>query len=399
MPPLEPFPIHSSVEPSDEICVEGEIKSLIYKKKLDEGIFLKDTVPSITEIKKNIPAKYFSPSIKTSFKYVAWDLMIVAIVFATYLTLDSIGSIPSIVKIFVILPSYAFIQGTMFWAIFVLGHDCGHGSFSRYPWLNDVVGTFLHTLILVPYTPWKLSHRHHHKNTGNIDKDEVFFPLRESEAFSMTKGVKSTKLIPYFGFGIGWIIYLIVGYGTRATSHVNPYDPLFAKNRAGAITSVTCVLLALFVLCNASIHFGILAVVKYYFLPWIIFASWLVITTFLHHHGSEENIKLPWFSNDQWNYVVGNLSSVDRDYGTLHDVTHSIGTHQVHHLFPAIPHYYLKEATTSFRKRYPQFKRESNKPIIKSFIDTFTVWKRQFIISDDTKVFVYTNENEGKKQK
>ncbi|CAG8503236.1 16930_t:CDS:1 [Gigaspora margarita] len=398
MPPLEPFPIHSSVEPSDEICVEGEVKSLIYKKKLDDGlIFLKDTVPSIIEIKKNIPAKYFSPSIKTSFKYVAWDLMTVAIIFATYLMLDSIGSIPSFIKIFVILPSYTFVQGTMFWAIFVLGHDCGHGSFSRYPWLNDVVGTFLHTLILVPYTPWKLSHRHHHKNTGNIDKDEVFFPLRKSEAYEMTKGAESTKLIPYFGFGIGWVIYLFHGYGTRATSHINPFDPLFAKNRAGAITSITCVLLTLFVLYNVSIHFGTLVVVKYYFLPWTIFASWLVITTFLHHHGAEENIKLPWFANDQWNYVVGNLSSVDRDYGILHDVTHSIGTHQIHHLFPAIPHYYLKEATASFRKRYPQFKRESNKPILKSFIDTFTMWKRQFIIADDTKVFVYTNK-EGKKQ-
>lgn len=27
-------------------------------------------------------------------------------------------------------PLYWVAQGTMFWAIFVLGHDCGHGSFS-----------------------------------------------------------------------------------------------------------------------------------------------------------------------------------------------------------------------------------------------------------------------------
>ncbi|CAG8695479.1 6746_t:CDS:1 [Cetraspora pellucida] len=396
MPPLEPFPIH----PSDEICIEGETKPLIYKIKSDDRlIFLKDSVPSITEIKKNIPAKYFSPSVKRSFKYVARDLMIVAITFATYLIFDSIGSIPSIVKTFVMLPSYAFIQGTMFWAIFVLGHDCGHGSFSRYPWLNDIVGTFLHTLILVPYTTWKISHRHHHKNTGNIDKDEVFFPMRKTDTLIMTKGIRNTKLVPYFGLGVGWIIYLILGYGTRATSHINPFAPLFAKNRVGAIISTICVLLALLNLGNISIHFGTLAIVKYYFLPWIIFATWLVITTFLHHHGAEENLKLPWFSNDQWNYVVGNLSSVDRDYGILHDITHSIGTHQIHHLFPAIPHYYLKEATASFQKRYPQFKRESNEPIVKTFIDTFAMWKEQFIIADDTKIFVYKNKKEGKKQK
>ena len=34
--------------------------------------------------------------------------------------------------------------------------------------------------IMVPYYPWKLSHRHHHKNTGNIDKDEIFYPVREN---------------------------------------------------------------------------------------------------------------------------------------------------------------------------------------------------------------------------
>ena len=72
----------------------------------------------------------------------------------------------------------AFLQGTMFWALFVLGHDCGHGSFSTSSLINDLTGNLLHGFILVPYYPWKVSHRHHHKNTGNIDKDEIFYPVR-----------------------------------------------------------------------------------------------------------------------------------------------------------------------------------------------------------------------------
>ncbi|XP_074588028.1 sn-2 acyl-lipid omega-3 desaturase (ferredoxin), chloroplastic-like [Curcuma longa] len=30
-------------------------------------------------------------------------------------------------------PLYWVAQGTMFWALFVLGHDCGHGNFSNNP--------------------------------------------------------------------------------------------------------------------------------------------------------------------------------------------------------------------------------------------------------------------------
>ncbi|KAK7243665.1 hypothetical protein RIF29_38473 [Crotalaria pallida] len=48
-------------------------------------------------------------------------------------------------------PLYWAAQGTMFWGLFVLGHDCGHGSFSNNPKLNSVVGHLLHSSILVPY--------------------------------------------------------------------------------------------------------------------------------------------------------------------------------------------------------------------------------------------------------
>ncbi|CAG8634561.1 5344_t:CDS:1 [Acaulospora colombiana] len=391
MPPLS---TPSFVESDDDSLLKNLDSVPLDGKSLIPGntIFTKEEVPKLTDIKKRIPKEYFIPSIYKSFQYVIQDLLIVVLLFTIYMALDSTSFVPPFLKTFLLLPLYTLSQGTMFWAIFVLGHDCGHGSFSRNTSINNIFGTFLHTLILVPYTAWKLSHRHHHKNTGNIDKDEVFFPLRKSEAIIMTGGSGETKLIPYFGFGLGWIIYLVSGYGTRATSHINPFSPLFSKDRVGAITSLACVLAALTCLFYASSVYGIWSVVRYYFLPWFVFASWLVVTTFLHHHGVEENIKLPWFADEEWSYVVGNLSSVDRDYGILRDVTHNIGTHQVHHLFPIIPHYHLKEATAAFQQNFPHLKRESKEPIIKTFIETFKVWKSQFLIGNDTKIFVYKNE-------
>nr|DAD28036.1 TPA_asm: hypothetical protein HUJ06_029504 [Nelumbo nucifera] len=77
----------------------------------------------------------------------------------------------------VVWPLYWAAQGTMFWALFVLGHDCGHGSFSNNPKLNSVVGHLLHSSILVPYHGWRISHRTHHQNHGHVENDESWHPV------------------------------------------------------------------------------------------------------------------------------------------------------------------------------------------------------------------------------
>ena len=100
-------------------------------------------------------------------------------------------------------------------------------------------------------------------------------------------------------------------------------------------------------LACAAYAFGALNVVLYYLVPLFVFATWLTVVTFLHHH--DPDVDLPWYGDKAWNYVKGNLSSVDRSYGVLHWLIHNIGTHQVHHLFPKIPQYKLIAASESFR--------------------------------------------------
>jgi len=273
----------------------------------------------------------------------------------------------------------------MFWSIFVLGHDCGHGSFSRWQWLNDIIGNFLHSLILVPYQMWRLSHRHHHKNTGNYEKDEIFFPEFYPDEKKQPPLFRRVFKENYFLLGVGFAFYLLFGYSNRNGSHFNPWAPLFKGYFLEVFVSLIGWFGAFCCLVHLSTLFGLTKILMFYGVPWFVFSSWLVVTTFLHHNEPE----VPWYSDTNWNYVKGNLSSVDRDYGIFQSLTHNIGTHQVHHLFPKIPHYYLEEATKNFRDAFPEHVRISKRSIIGAFVANCKVFAQQHTTFGNYDVFTY----------
>ena len=140
---------------------------------------------------------------------------------------------------------------------------------------------------MVPYYPWKLSHRHHHKNTGNIDKDEIFYPVREGRDSSENLEEKR-RFAPFFGLGLGWFFYLARGYSPRKCSHVNPWDGMFVRNVANCLISIVCCVANLFgiMAIYAYLGFHFSQVWSHYIMPVFSFGTWLVVTTFLHHQVS-----------------------------------------------------------------------------------------------------------------
>ncbi len=57
--------------------------------------------------------------------------------------------------------------------LFLIMHDCGHGSFFPSKRANEWVGRALGVLTLTPYDLWRYKHGIHHRRSGNLDKPSI----------------------------------------------------------------------------------------------------------------------------------------------------------------------------------------------------------------------------------
>lgn len=135
---------------------------------------------TLTELKNAIPPHCFERSMIKSFGYLALDFMIVG----SLASLAFVGLEQRSLPLYWQLVGYSiywFVQGSVLFGVWVIGHECGHSAFSEYDMVNDTVGLILHSALLTPYHSWKISHRKHHANTGSCEHDEAFVPFTHSD--------------------------------------------------------------------------------------------------------------------------------------------------------------------------------------------------------------------------
>lgn len=293
---------------------------------------------TLKKLKTAIPERCFEVSAGRSWAYIAFD---VACITLCYTILANTSAW------YMELP-VIFLIGTFCWSLFVLGHDAGHGAFANTKLGNTIAGLVTHGPLLVPFRGWQRSHALHHGGTGHFDREEVFRACRLEDDRLFRKILFRSGIFLVLGWPMYKLGFRNIGtYSPLSGSHYLTTSQLYNSGvRWAWIASiaVNAVFLGLYIALGAVYGWGFVA--KYILAPYLIYGMWLTFMTWMQHVSED----VPVYTSKDWTFLKGALCSVDRNYGPFNWITHNTGNyHVVHHLFPTIPHYRLKEATEAIK--------------------------------------------------
>jgi omega-6 fatty acid desaturase (delta-12 desaturase) len=220
--------------------------------------------------------------------------------------------------------------------LFIIFHDCGHGSFFKSEKANLMVGVFFGILSFTPYYKWHSLHMKHHATVGNLDKrgeGDVWTMTRE-EFEASSKGKKIYYKLyrhPAFMFGIGPLyVFLFQNRLTKKWMNKKEKLNIYFTNFALIILTVGMSFAIGFV------TFLIIQVIIIYISA--IAGIWL----FYLQHQYED---VSWYRTKDWNFqeVALEGSSYVKFPKLLQWFSGNIGFHHVHHLNARIPNYNLEK--------------------------------------------------------
>jgi omega-6 fatty acid desaturase (delta-12 desaturase) len=250
-----------------------------------------------------------------------------------------------------LLPALWFVAGTVAWGFYVLGHDCGHGSFSRSRRLNYFVGHLMLTPFLYPFHSWRLLHNRHHANTNSLENDIDWRPLPKGVYRKLPRKQRAVYRLIRTVF---WWAGTLHQWGTRAFD-LRQYTT--DQDRRQVRFSIMMVIVFSGLFFPLLLHTaGVWGLVKYWLAPWLVAHGWFALTTLMHHTHPE----VPYLSKPEWSPVPANLTATIycRYPRWMEFLAHDINVHIPHHVAPGIPYYNLRRAHSALRETWPDLVRE-----------------------------------------
>jgi len=262
-------------------------------------------------------------------------------------------SISYLLSLLICVPAAAFLV-----RIFLIQHDCGHGSFFRSKAANDWVGRILGVVTMTPYHYWRRSHAIHHASHGNLDKrgigDIDTLTVREYQNSSKWDRFKYRFYRhPIVLFGIGPAYVFLIQQ--RWPSGLERAGWRFWASAIGTDVAIIAVWGVMIYLVGWK-QFLMLQI------PMTVIASSIGVWMFYVQHQFEDMI---WDKQENWDlHEAAFYGSSHYDLpAVLRWMTASIGVHHVHHLSSRIPYYRLQQVL----KDHPQLKEVKRLTLLESF--------------------------------
>lgn len=227
--------------------------------------------------------------------------------------------------------------------LFIIQHDCGHGSFFPHRWLNDWVGRALGVVTLTPYDFWRRMHNIHHATSGNLDHrgtgDIETLTVREYHALSRL-GKMRYRLYrnPLVLFGIGPAFHFVLKQRLPFGLLRNGWEPWISTMATNAGIALLAALLIWLIGIEAFL---------FVHTPIVMGATTIGVWLFFVQHQFEDTA---WSEGQHWNLhetALHGSSHYDLP-GPLRWFTANIGIHHVHHLHSRIPFYRLPQVLRDY---------------------------------------------------
>ena len=244
----------------------------------------------------------------------------------------------------------ALPAGALLVRVFIVQHDCGHGSFFTSARANAVVGWACSLVTLTPFANWARQHSVHHGNWSNLDRRKgsdlysACLTVREYQALSGWRRLLyrlprhplvANVLLPPLVF---MVLYRI------------PFDtPRQWVRERRSVHLTNAALLAVFGALVLLLGWQEVLIVH---VSVMVVASILGVWLFSVQHRFET---ARWARRDTWNALAASMeaSSWLGLPRVLHWMTGNIGFHHVHNLNPRVPNYRLGAAHDAVQVLWP----------------------------------------------